>query len=595
MDNQSIQEMLDNLDRQIASGKIDLETYHKLTAKWQSKLQPPTAGEKEAASISLGDAQPAVAQIACPECGASLEDVDISPGSVVRCAFCRATFTFQHAQEETERTHHELQLWLEQMVVEAGGTGAVDAASRRYIFNERLYPALQLEYRRGMEPYENAYEHPFVYLDVLRDMPGYRAADHVLVHHHEAVPGMRALSLKVNSPLVSSFAIGEEDGRKLRDLDVGTTSLVHLANVARLLTRPGHEAYASAKGNLLALSKEYSEYVSMPLEPGYKEYIQAVRARIDAVARVFDVLEIITAPEADFASQVYLEELDAAQRELTRAHELAETSTYSPLAVLPFKTGLERDQKSLSLLSALLHSYQTASRGRPLAFSAYHTDLKALLAIIALNCRDPSQLMESSQEIESIILAHRGQGTLYRLDDWNWCQTRINAGRHRSLFDSEKVHDQQHYWHPFWYATVRYAAKQGRLRVSGVEKTAYGLIDAIDRKASPWIFLDDTPRHSAVSQALEQPQSGDGKLFLPSCMSSAAATQSIVKKIKSMQNIIDAHVAGTGLLYLPAVQVEYRSKAERRSVLYIYDEVSQHGERIDQMLSHVRPFFERYG
>ena len=594
MDNQAIQEMLDNLDMQLAAGKIDLQTYRRLTAKWQTKLQQPVPGVMEAASTPFEGAQQVLAQIACPECSAPLEETQVSPGSVVRCGFCRATFTFQHAQERTERAGHELQRWLEKMVLEAGSSGTVDAASRRYIFNERLYPALQLEYRRGMEPYESALEHPFAYLDILQEVPGYRAAEHVLLCNPEAVPGMRALSLKVNSPLVSGFALGE-DNRKLRDLDIGTTSLVHLANVAKLLSQPSPETYASAKQNLLAMSKEYDDYISMSLDPGYREYIQAIRARIGAIARAFDVLVIISTPGADFASQVYLEELDAAQQELERARELAGSSTHSPLAVLPLRTGLERDQKSLALLGAVLHSYHVASRNRPLAFSTYYADLKPMLAIIRPNCGDPVQLVDACQQIEAIIRASRGQGTLYRLDDWNRCEKQIDAGRNRSLFSSEQVQEQQHYWHPYWYATIRYATKKGRLRVSGVEKTAYGLIDAVSKKASPLIVLDDAPRYSAMSQALEQPRHGDGKPFLPSRMPSSAAEQSIANKTKRVENLLNARVSVAGLLYLPAVLVEYESKSGNRTALYIDEKASEQGEEIGRLLAHVRPFFERYG
>jgi hypothetical protein len=43
MDSQAVQNILDNLDVQLASGAIDLPTYQQLTAKWQSRLTTPDA------------------------------------------------------------------------------------------------------------------------------------------------------------------------------------------------------------------------------------------------------------------------------------------------------------------------------------------------------------------------------------------------------------------------------------------------------------------------------------------------------------------------------------------------------------------------
>lgn len=605
MDSQVIQEMLDNLDLQLAAGKIDLDTYQALTAKWQSKLQEIRRGAMPGSSaagagpeaINQAAAQAAaqaIAQIACPECSAPLEDLEASPGSTVRCSFCRATFTLKHAQEQTDRASMELKRWLEQMVIESGSSGAVDSASRRFIFNEKLYPALQLEYRRGMEPYEDVMEHPMVYLDLLEPLNGYQPAEHVLARNPEAVPGVRALSLRVNSPLVSNFAIGDQDRRKLRDLDLGTTNLVHLANVANLLAQPGPEAYTSAKENLMALSQEYDDYLSMTLEPGHKEYIQALRTRIGANTRVLSVLATIIAPGAAFAPQVYLEEMEAARSELQRAQELAERSAYNPLAVLPLKTGIDRDRKILQVVSTLLQSYRTASRNRSHSFPAYYNDLKALLAIMQPRPGDADQVIRAISQIDAIVESHRGEAALHRVDDWSWCEKKVNAGRARSLFGSENVHGQYHYWHPFWYATIRYAAAKGRFFVSGVEKAGYALLDAVARSAKPAILLDSAPRYHMVSQALAQKRAGDGKAILPSLVPRATAERSISQAAGVMEDLRNVKVTVEGLIYLPAVIVQYQSKSEIRTALYVCGEACDENQIAHRLLSDIYPFFERY-
>jgi hypothetical protein len=437
-------------------------------------------------------------------------------------------------------------------------------------------------------------EHPMVYLDLLEPLNGYRPAEHVLARNPEAVPGVRALSLRVNSPLVSSFAMGDEDRRKLRDLDLGTTNLVHLANVANLLAQPSPEAYVSAKENLVALSQEYEGYLSMALEEGQKDYIQALRARIEANTRVLDVLATVFAPGADFAPQVYREEMEAAGSELQRAQDLADASTYNPLAVFPLRTGLDRDQKSLQVVSALLQSYRTASRSRSQAFPSYYSDLKALLAIMRPRPSDADQVIRAISQVDAIVDAHRGEESLYRVDDWSWCEKQINAGRARSLFGGEKVLDQHQYWHPFWYATIRYAAAKGRLFVSGVEKAGYGLMDAIARSVQPTILLDNAPRYPMVSQALAQKRAGDGKAILPSHVPRATAERSFSQAVGAMEDLRNAKVTVEGLIYLPAVLVQYQSKSEIRTALYVCKEVCEESQIASRLLSDIYSFFERY-
>lgn len=591
MDSQTVQEILDNLDVQLASGAIDLPTYQQLTTKWQARLAmlDSSAGEKQVSVADLG--QSIATSISCPECSAPLEELDVAPGTVVQCSFCRATFTTQRAREQTERIGEELRRWVEQLVVESGSDGSVDTASRRFIFAEKLYPALNREYRRAMEPYADVLEHPLVYHEFLYQVEGYQPTEHVLLRNAGPVSRVRALRTKANSPLVRNFALGEDDHRKLHEIDIGTANLVYLANAASLLASPGPESYTSARENLVALSRDYAGYLSADLEPGYKEYVQAVRARLEANARLLDVLATILAPDADFAAQVYLEELQDAGGGLRQAQELVAASTYNPVVTLPLTTGIERDAAVLSLVQALLRSYHTATRSRSQPFPDYCRDLKSLLQVICPHPASPEVLLDALDQIVGVLDARQGKHVLHYVDDWSWVNRCVDGGRRRALFGGEKLKAQTHYWHPYWCATIRYAGVQGRLFVSGVEKVGYGLVDAVAKKVAPQVILDDIPFHATVEQAVHRSRPADPTPFLPAIVSRSDADGSLQQAVRSTENLRNARLAVDCLVYLPAVLVEYEAKSESRQALYVYKEEFQVGKGIVRLLGDVQSFF----
>src|ERR1051326_1939298 len=121
MESHEIQRILDDLDVQLAGGKIDLATYQALTQKWSARL----GGTVQTAAAPAPAAVAAV-RIACPNCGAPPGD-DLTPGSgFYRCPYCATQFSIEIAQQETERLKQELQGWLSSMVsgvaASSGGT-----------------------------------------------------------------------------------------------------------------------------------------------------------------------------------------------------------------------------------------------------------------------------------------------------------------------------------------------------------------------------------------------------------------------------------------------------------------------------------------
>lgn len=587
MEREAIQDLLDSLDLQLASGRIDLETYQTLTRKWRDRLTQ-SAGPAEPAPTAA-----AAVAVVCPECSAPLEDTTVAPGTVVRCPYCRATFTLQRAEEKTERVSHELQRWLEQMMVDAGTGSAVDAASRAFIFGEKLGPALQLEYRRAMEPYEDVHEHPLVCLSLLEPLAGYRPSDHVLVHRSNGLGKVRELNVKVNSPLMASFALAGGDRGKLSELNLGTTNLVHLANVAQLLNEPSPEAYSAAKENLVALSKQYAADLSSGQQGGHAQFLAALRARFDANARVLDVMATVFAPSADFSVQPYLEELLAAHEQLQEAGRLAETSGYNPLAVVPLRTGIERDEKTLSLLQALLRAYQAVSRGRSLVFAGFYSDLRNLLVTLCPHVSDATEYYHVVEQVTTTIRGQRGEEVLRLIGGWERAEKQAKDGARRGMFGGgETLASQSAYWHPFWYAAIQYSVAKGTFFVSGVEQLGYGLLDGLAGNAKVELVLNDGALLPALTHAICAPRSGDGHAALPPLVSQARAEQAIVQAARGMPNLRNVKVRVEGLVYIPAVSAHYQSRSGSRQALY--SDPLQVSDAAVPLLANTRWFFERY-
>lgn len=592
MEEQTIQDMLDQLDIQLASGRIDLPTYQALAAKWQAKLAEVRArgGARAATAAPTIMAE----RVACPECSAPLEDLQATPGDTVRCAYCRATFTLKRAQEQTETVRQELRRWLDQVVVESVGEGTVDAASRRFIFAERLYPVLEREYRRNLEPYQDVQEHPLLFVDVFAPLDGYRPQDHVLRRLPDSVRRVRELSMRVNEPLLDDFAVVPEDRFRLRSLDFGVSSLVYLANVANHLAQPGPEAYASARENLLALGKECAEYLRMEQhEAGTKQYLQAIQTRVEGSARVLSVLASIFQPGADFAPQPYIDELGAAQTLYREARRLAETAGYNPLSLAPLKTGLERDEQVILFLQALLQAYRTATANRNLDFPTFYADVKALLRVTVPAVSAAGDFTAALNIVDLILRSRRGEECLCLVADWGWVDAQVEAGRKKGfLAGGETVARQSRYYHPFWYATIRYSVAKGAILASGVEKTAYGLMDALMGNANPEIVLPEMPLYSPLAQAVGHPVAVDQIPVLPPLVVRPVAERLIAQAARSLPGVRNVLVKMGELVYLPAVVAHYSSKQGERVASY---SLSLPVSAIaDTLLLRVEPFFERY-
>src|SRR5205823_6099764 len=146
--------------------------------------------------------------------------------SVVRCEYCGATFTIDKAETEDTRLHDELRRWLDSLVAIGAASGTVDAASRRFIFAERLFPALRLEVDRHLEAFDSLRQ---VSLCIF----GQNAGSGVAGPTGERAPivdsvALRRVLARVEAAEVRSFAVIPEDRFRLDELAFRATVVLRL-------------------------------------------------------------------------------------------------------------------------------------------------------------------------------------------------------------------------------------------------------------------------------------------------------------------------------------------------------------------------------
>lgn len=596
-----IQRTIDDLDMALAAGKIDLETHRRLQQKWEQKLQeamapfqpqeqaadsqlmlhPRPQGLAPAASPDmaalagtvLGAVQGLVDQqarqqqqpastistqrIACPDCGAPVAQMP-APGMPARCAYCDATFTIERAESEDNRLQEELRRWLDTMVAVGAAGGTVDAASRHYIFNERLFPSLNLEVSRHLEAFETLRSTPLC-IFVGGQLFGGRGGQAASTVDTSA---LRRLVARLDAPEVRSFAITPDDRARLDDLAIRTTFVLRLGTTLRQIAQGSGGGYRSAQKNVEAVVEMLRTAAGGEASP-YARYLLASAERLAASASVLAVLgrlhegTTMTPAEALTVLQSARDQMQAAQVSL-------DASAYSPIEVISARRGLTADLEQIQLLERLLTTYDAVGLANIEPLPAFTGRLERFAGAVGLTTRTTADVIE----LLSMLAAWfgRSQRSIAAIGDWSWLPAAIEGVRKRGgLFSKEETATgQREYWHPFHCFPVRYSEVKGSIFKGGVENEGYVLVSAIG-PATPIFTAHQTPMFTVIEGAIPSlpGDNRDRPLPLRPVADSAMDAQ---QRCLAEPAIRNARLGEASLLLVPACFVDLSGQSGQRQL-----------------------------
>jgi hypothetical protein len=570
MENHEIQRVLDDLDVQLAGGKIDLATYQALTQKWSARLAgsapapPPTPVAAPVASAASAVA----VRIACPNCGAPPGDDFTPAGGFYRCPFCATQFSIEVAQQETEKLKQELQGWLSQMMsgVSPSAGGTVDAVSRAHIFREKLYPTLELEFNRAVELLDGFREWPLFMVQASSAFPEYSADNSPLRTARQRLAPIRNLTGKLSAPVVREFVMDKSDERRLAQMQLQASELIHTANLVEQSAKFNSSGYSAARENAEALKELYADACASSEIPSEKQFLQACMTRLEAAQIGMDVMARIYSSSGQFMGVNYGEQLQAAAHRYDEALEIADRSGHSPIETVPWRQGVEREQSLVALETALLTAYDRIAANRDTSFFDFQAALGEFVRQSGAPVATPTALSTLAEGLATIVEARRGARPLARYADWSWRDGTVEANRKKALFGAgESVETVEHYWQPFWIAAVNFSQSEGAIFKSGVAKQALLAVDATYASSHTCSLIDEGSPVRARLESATRSASVETSLSLPALVSQSAAQRALESFAKSSPAMRNARVSMLKVVWLPVAEVIYASREGKRA------------------------------
>jgi hypothetical protein len=537
-------------------------------------------------------------QIKCPVCGAANETG--GGGGQQDCAFCLQPFTVVDAEKEEGRLLDEIKKWLSGKVGSAGLSGeGVDAASRSFIFKDKLLPELKRDVDRALEMLTGFAQFPLVQPPLLPS-PQDRSSPNPLVSARTQILGLKGLRARLESSHVSAFAVAAEDATQVARLDHRVGSVIHLSNVANAAAQRGEAGYGGARRNLEALASETAETLASASaeDPARLVFLGALRDRYAHAAELCRVFEEASGPNP-IQGSVLAARLEQALTRLDEARLGIEASDYDMAESMPICIGIQEEVRGGRLAARWLRSYDILTQRTPMSFDQFRQTVTPAVQVGT----SQEQQADMLEACGGVVQATRGEATFPVRADFGWVDDWVEQEREKKgclgIFDflklfgtEEEVERVERFLLPVWIAKLGYSEQQGTLFRGGVESRSLLLVDAVSpsaakvRIASELDGMDGGLWHEAALGAI------DIALPCSSAEQAAAAFASFARRRSEIQN---PRIEVQGLAFVAAAVAHYTSDDGQRSAIACMDDEIPTDMASGNQLNPTRQLLESFG
>ena len=501
-------------------------------------------------------------QVKCPFCGAANEPVG---GGQQECAFCLQPFTVVDAKREEGRLLDEIKAWLANKVGGASLAGdGVDAASRAFIFRDKLLPELRRDVDRALERLTGFAQFPLVGPPLL-PQPEDRSVPNPLVTGRGEILAMKGLRARLESEHVKSFAVEAEHRGEVAKLDQRVGDVIHLCNVAHAAAQRGEVGYGGARHNLEALATQTGEALALATDedPASRSFLGGLRERYAHAAELCRVFEEASGPNP-IQGSVLADRLDGALAGLDQARQAIEDSDFDPSESMPICIGVQAEVNAGRLAARWLRAYDVLTQARPMAFPEFVGVVTPAVGAGG----SPEVQAEMLEACGGVVQAARGEGTLPVVADFGWAEDWVEAERSKKgclgIFDflklfgtEEEVQSVDQFLLPVWVARMGYSEQQGTVFKEGVESSALLLVDAVS-PASGKVRIARELEGGLEGRLGREGALGGHDLALP-LSSVKQAEQAFEGFARTRAEIKNARIEVQGLAFVAAVAAQYTS------------------------------------
>lgn len=556
MDKTEIEKILQGLDKQLALGRIDLETYKDLKTRYSSMQ-----GQKDIITKTMNGLSKELEMLNCPACMAPLPEFSMS-GQVIVCSYCGNSFALKTAEEDALKLREDIKKWISEM---SGQNTHIDTASRKFVFEERVYPYLCLLYRRVSEPFElNKYKALFNF-PLLKDLKN----SHNISSLEINTVAMQDLLNRVQSPELMTFVVTHAEKAKLRLLEINTQEIGHIVNIRRHFTDFSRKSLQIIKNNLEALKKLYSnvllfESADNPTAKFYKGMTK----------RMGSLLRAVTALENALWSNVFDLDLKDIIKDLQDGLDLIESSGLESKYSIPAISGIKADIEAIKIFDHCVGIYKMCDS---VDFNQFLSTITGIAGIRTKGISDMNGFLGS---LNSHISSIRGALSLPVCKDHRWKASVIKKNMKSSFFGGkEYLLKERSILVPFWIAELSFSTQSGLFIKSGSITKAFVLQDASIINGKACLLLPSESLYKQCSSAFSYRDFLNTDSIVP-IIDKNTALSKMSDFIKNRHIYNSGSLRSLGLVYLPAVNVCFKNKNSVRSlILFNTEKISYEGSR----------------
>lgn len=497
-------------------------------------------------------------QVNCPSCNAAQAQTGTGQ---YECEYCLQPFTAVDAQREESRLQDEIKAWIDQRIGAAGAApGNVDAASRAFIFREKMLPDLRRDVDRTLELLGPYGQFPLVSVPVRTDAPGTGVPNPLLAQRQQII-GFKGLRARLTSDNVKDFALGDGERASVQSLDRRVADALHLSNVVEAAARRDQSGYAAARRNLESLTKELGESLAVESrsDPSFTAYLGGLQTRYQALAELCRTCEELSATsyvDADSCGA----RLDQISGSLQDASKVIESSNYSPADSMPIVMGINAEVNACSLLSRWVSAYNKLGSRRQISFAQFMQQIDPLTLGGHIPADRQANLLEA---FVTVTQAASGAVACTVVNDFTWTDSWAEGARKKKslgLFGAEEsLRHLQRFFVPVWVAAVRYSVSAGAVFASGQERQCVTVVDACAPTVDGVLVIKDQAHPLATAIAYPQ-QIGSMPVALP--RSDRGTALSVMQQaVHSRPDFLNPVVEIRGLGFLAAAVASYQSSS----------------------------------
>lgn len=570
MDTAEMEKILDALDRRVALGEIDISTYKQLKAKFSAR----TDYSEEPVSATLTALPKEAVSLQCPGCMAPLP-VPGDPSQVsVTCDYCGGTFALQTASEEMDRLKSEIRKWISQVAGNAGVGTTVDEASRKFIFNDKLLPPLKNAADRATDVFSlTRYQSLFTFslLTRLSSSPFHYALQSAPDLTH-LVDKIRETVVRVQSPEIRVFAIGEKEKYELHALELRCLEVGYLSNVRHHLANPTSDGFQKAKTNLRALNELYNttgQLVSS-IDPASAGFSKALAARMGLLEEAVTVLEDLFSGSDGVMTDYVADNLELIATRLEQTAFAIEATGMRPREAVPAAEGTRNDADSIRIFAISVRFYGQCGAEAGIPF----TRLLASLEEVVEEAQTPSSDVRWLSAFLSNLTLHMesiaGEAPLPIVSDFGWAEGKMVSLVKSSFFGGkESVQGEMKILLPFWVAELEFPQQKGVIFKKGASASGLILTEAMRYNKQCFVIASDDLLSNQYYDAIRSRTTiGYSTPAIAPVVGSDDALKYMKQFISSTQGYSGGSVRQLHLAYLPVVIARYYTqKSERREIL----------------------------